>query len=125
MPGLPGADRQVAEASRRYGNRQKKVTLGVRVRFPFVSVSFSYAADESRDIAETFQFLCPSICVHLSVSSCVSVSSFCVYIKAFIEPTSAVCKGQIISIDGKPFFAYFHVLHKNQGNTMARYIPSN
>ena len=68
MAGLPGADRQVAEASRRYGNRQKKVTLGFRVRFPFVSVSFSYAADESRDIAKTFSvsvsiYLCPSFCV--------------------------------------------------------------
>lgn len=68
MPGLPGADRQVAEASRRYGNNQKKVKLGFRVRFPFVSVSFSYAADESRDIAETFSvsvsiYLCPSFCV--------------------------------------------------------------
>lgn len=68
MAGLPGADRQVAEASRRYGNRQKKVTLGFRVRFPFVSVSFSYAADGSRDIAKTFSvsvsiYLCPSFCV--------------------------------------------------------------
>ena len=43
---------------------KKKVTLGFRVRFPFVSVSFSYAADGSRDIAKTFS-------VFFSVCSCV------------------------------------------------------
>ena len=68
MAGLPGADRQVAEASRRYGNRQKKVTLGVRVRFPFVSVACAYGADGSRDSAKTFSlsvsiYLCPTFCV--------------------------------------------------------------
>ena len=71
---------------------KKKVTLGFRVRFPFVSVSFSYAADESRDIAKTFQFLCPSICVHLSVSSSVSVFSFCVDIKSLLSPHARFAK---------------------------------
>ena len=81
MAGLPGADRQVAEASRRYGNGQKKVKLGFRVRFPFVSVSFSYPADDSSDIADTVSvsvsiYLCPSFCVQLVVFlSPVSVST--------------------------------------------------
>ena len=90
---------------------KKKVKLGFRVRFPFVSVSFSYPADDSSDIADTVSV---SVSIYLCPFSCVSVSSFCVNIKSFLEPTCAACKRQISSIHGKHFFSFFRVLQNKK-----------